>query len=34
MIANKIYEPSYISLESALEKYQIIPESVLGINQY
>ena len=31
MMANKIYEPSYISLESALEKYQIIPESVLGI---
>jgi len=31
MLANKIYEPSYISLESALEKYHIIPESVLGV---
>ncbi|MDO9547078.1 MAG: hypothetical protein Q7J07_10080 [Pelolinea sp.] len=31
MMANKIYEPSYISLESALEKYQIIPETVLGV---
>ncbi|HAF62700.1 MAG TPA: hypothetical protein DCK95_10295 [Anaerolineaceae bacterium] len=31
MMANRIYEPSYISLESALEKYQIIPESVLGV---
>jgi len=31
MMANKIYEPSYISLESALEYYQIIPESVLGV---
>ena len=31
MMSNRIYEPSYISLESALEKHQIIPESVLGI---
>jgi predicted transcriptional regulator of viral defense system len=31
MMANKIYEPSYISLESALEKHHLIPESVLGI---
>jgi predicted transcriptional regulator of viral defense system len=31
MIANKIYEPSYISLESALGYYQVIPESVLGV---
>lgn len=30
-LANKLYEPSYISLESALAYYQIIPESVLGI---
>ena len=31
MMANRIYEPSYISLESALEKYRVIPESVLGV---
>jgi predicted transcriptional regulator of viral defense system len=31
MVVNKIYEPSYISLESALAYYQIIPESVLGV---
>ncbi|MEA3349256.1 MAG: hypothetical protein U9Q82_01400 [Chloroflexota bacterium] len=31
MLANKIYEPSYISLESALAHYQVIPESVLGV---
>lgn len=31
MMANKIYEPSYISLESALAYYQVIPESVLGV---
>jgi predicted transcriptional regulator of viral defense system len=29
--ANKIYEPSYVSLESALAYYQVIPESVLGV---
>jgi predicted transcriptional regulator of viral defense system len=29
--ANKIYEPSYVSLESALAYYQIIPETVLGV---
>ena len=31
MLANKLYEPSYISLESALAYYQVIPESVLGV---
>jgi predicted transcriptional regulator of viral defense system len=31
MLANRIYEPSYISRESALAHYHIIPESVLGI---
>jgi predicted transcriptional regulator of viral defense system len=31
MLANKIYEPSYVSLESALAYYQVIPESVLGV---
>ena len=31
MMANKIYEPSYISLESALAYYEIIPETVLGV---
>ena len=31
MTANKIYEPSYVSLESALAYYQIIPETVLGV---
>lgn len=31
MVANKIYEPSYISLESALAYYEIIPETVLGV---
>lgn len=31
MAANQIYAPSYISLESALAYYQIIPESVLGV---
>lgn len=31
MLANRIYEPSYISRESALAYYNIIPESVLGI---
>jgi len=30
-LANRIYEPSYISLESALAYYQVIPESVLGV---
>ena len=30
-LANKIYEPSYVSLESALAYYQVIPESVLGV---
>lgn len=31
MLANKLYEPSYVSLESALAYYQVIPESVLGV---
>jgi predicted transcriptional regulator of viral defense system len=31
MVANKIYEPSYVSLESALAHYEIIPETVLGV---
>jgi predicted transcriptional regulator of viral defense system len=31
MVANKIYEPSYVSLESALSYYEIIPETVLGV---
>lgn len=30
-IANKIYEPSYVSLEMALSFYQLIPESVYGV---
>jgi len=29
--ANSIYKPSYVSLESALAYYQIIPETVLGV---
>lgn len=29
MVANLIYEPSYVSLESALAYYQVIPETVL-----
>ncbi len=31
MLANKIHAPSYVSLESALAYYKIIPESVLGV---
>lgn len=31
MLANKIHSPSYVSLESALAYYKIIPESVLGV---
>ena len=31
MLANKLYAPSYISLESALAYYHIIPESVLSV---
>ena len=31
MLANRLYEPSYISLESALAFYHIIPESVLSV---
>ncbi len=30
-IANRIYSPSYVSLESALSYYQLIPEAVYGI---
>lgn len=30
-IANKIYRPSYISLDSAMSKYEIIPETVYAI---
>lgn len=30
-IANKIYSPSYISLDSALSKYDLIPETVYTI---
>lgn len=31
VIANKLYQPSYISLEKALSHYGIIPETVYGI---
>jgi predicted transcriptional regulator of viral defense system len=31
LIANKLYEPSYVSLESALSYYGIIPEGVYSI---
>ena len=31
MIANRLYRPSYISLESALSFYGVIPETVYGI---
>jgi len=31
MLANMIYEPSYISRESALAYYFVIPETVLGV---
>jgi predicted transcriptional regulator of viral defense system len=31
MAANKIYNPSYVSLESALAYYEVIPETVLGV---
>lgn len=30
-IANRIYKPSYVSLQSALSFYQFIPESVFGV---
>lgn len=30
-IANRIYEPSYISLETALSYYELIPETVFAI---
>lgn len=31
MMANRLYKPSYISLESALAYYHVIPESVLSV---
>jgi predicted transcriptional regulator of viral defense system len=31
VIANKIYDPSYISLESALSYYNLIPEGVFSV---
>lgn len=31
VIANNIYQPSYVSFEMALAHYQLIPESVYGI---
>lgn len=31
MMANRLYEPSYISLESVLARHQVIPETVLGV---
>jgi len=31
LIANRLYRPSYISLESALSFYEVIPETVYGI---
>jgi len=31
VIANKLYQPSYISLEKALSYYGVIPETVYGI---
>jgi predicted transcriptional regulator of viral defense system len=31
ILANKIIQPSYISLESALSYYQVIPERVYGV---
>jgi len=30
-ITNRLYNPSYVSLESALSYYQVIPEAVYGI---
>lgn len=30
-IANKIYQPSYISFDSALSQYQIIPETIYSV---
>jgi len=31
LVANKIYTPSYVSLEMALSYYTLIPEAVYGI---
>jgi len=30
-IANKLYRPSYVSLETAMAHYQLIPEAVYGV---
>lgn len=30
-IANKLYEPSYVSLDTALSYYSIIPEVAMGV---
>ncbi len=32
LIANRLYQPSYISLESALAYYHLIPETVYGVS--
>jgi predicted transcriptional regulator of viral defense system len=32
MIANKIYTPSYVSMETAFSHYHLIPEAVYGIS--
>ena len=31
MVANKLYDPSYISLELALNHYGVIPEAVMRV---
>ena len=31
LIANRLYDPSYVSLEMALSRYGLIPESVYGV---
>lgn len=31
LLSNQVYIPSYVSLESALEYYHVIPETVLGV---
>src|SRR3989338_3756269 len=31
LIANKIYKPSYVSFESALSFYKLIPESIYAV---
>ncbi len=32
LVANRLYRPSYLSLESALSHYNLIPETVYGIS--